>query len=107
MSDDTYHHQVYSGVIHAFNDATYIMHATGTAALAVMIFAFSLTILNSRVLPRWLGWFGLLAGVAALASIMFVTMIIWLLWIAVTSLLLFTHSRKADDSPIGTRPATS
>ena len=29
MSDDTYHHQVYSGVIHAANDASYILIVTG------------------------------------------------------------------------------
>lgn len=99
MSDDTYNHEVYSGVIHAFNDATYIMHATGTAALAAMIFAFSIVILNSRVLPRWLGWFGLLAGVAAIASIVFVTMIVWLVWIALTSLMLFARSRTNTSTP--------
>jgi hypothetical protein len=71
------------------------MHATGTAALAAMIFAFSLTILATRILPRWLGWFGIVAGIAALASIVFLTMFVWLLWIAVTSLLLFASSRKA------------
>jgi hypothetical protein len=95
MSDDTYHHEVYPGVLHAFNDGTYIMHATGTAALASLIFAFSFVILSYGVLPRWLGWFGLLAGVAALVSLLFFTMIIWLLWIAVTSLILFMQARRA------------
>ncbi len=57
-----------------------------------MILAFSLLILSSRVLPSWLGWFGILAGVAALASIVFFTMVIWLLWIAVTSVLLFVRN---------------
>ena len=99
MSDDTYRHQVFPGVIHAASDATYIMHVTGTAALATMIFAFSLVILGSRMLPRWLGWFGILAGVAAIASIIFFTMFIWLLWIAVTSMLLFLQQRK---SPLAT-----
>jgi hypothetical protein len=94
MSDDTYHHEVFPGVIHAANDAVYIMHVTGTAALAAMIFATSLVIFASGVLPRWLGWFGVLAGVAALASIMFFTMLVWLLWIAVLSVILFMQARK-------------
>jgi hypothetical protein len=34
------------------------------AALATMIFAFSLVVLSSRIVLRWLGWFGILAGVA-------------------------------------------
>ena len=94
MSDDTYNHEVFPGIIHAANDGVYIMHVTGTAALAAMIFAISLVTFASGVLPRWLGWFGVLAGVAALASIIFFTMFIWLLWIAVLSVVLFLQARK-------------
>jgi len=94
MSDDTFQHQVFPGIIHANDDGVYIAHATGTAALAAMIFAFSITVLATRLLPRWLGWFGLVAAVAALASIIFVTMFLWLLWIAVTSVLLFLAARR-------------
>ena len=94
MSDDTFRHQVFPGVIHANDDGVYIAHATGTAALAAMILAFSLTVLATRALPRWLGWFGLLAAVAALASLFFVTMIVWLLWIAITSVVLYAAARR-------------
>jgi hypothetical protein len=107
MSDDTYRHQVYSGVLHANGDGTYIMHATGTAALAAMILAFSLAVLSSRTLPRWLGWFGIVAGLAALASVIFFTMIIWLVWIAATSVLLFLHGRTSARSPATTQPTTA
>jgi hypothetical protein len=96
MSDDTYHHEVYGGIIHAANDGTYVMHATGTAGLAAMILAFSLASLSSGALPKWLGWFGIIAAVAALASIAFFTMFVWLLWIVITSLLLFARSRRGD-----------
>jgi hypothetical protein len=99
MSDDTYHHEVYSGIIHAANDGTYVMHATGTAGLAAMILAFSLASLNTGALPRWLVWFGFLAVIAALASITFVTMFVWLLWILVTSVVLFTSSRTRRIDP--------
>jgi hypothetical protein len=95
MSDDTYQHRVYSEVIHGFNDATYMMHVTGTAALSAMILAFSIAVLASRVLPRWLGWFGIVAAIAALASVIFVTMAVWLLWIAATSVALFMQARSA------------
>jgi hypothetical protein len=95
MSDDTYQHRVYSEVIHGFNDATYMMHVTGTAALSAMILAFSIAVLASRVLPRWLGWFGIVAAIAALASVIFVTMAVWLLWIAVTSVALFLRAGSA------------
>jgi hypothetical protein len=107
MSDDTFQHQVFPGIIHANSDGVYIAHATGTAALAAMIFAFSITVLATRALPRWLGWFGLVAAVAALASIIFVTMFVWLLWIAVTSVLLFLAARRGSGIRTRDIPAPS
>ena len=92
MSDDTYHHEVYSGVIHGANDTTYqILVTGGGAALAALIFAVAAAILGYGMLPRWAGWFGVIAGIAAIFSVIFFTMIVWLLWIAVISVLLFTR----------------
>jgi len=93
MSDDTFHHQVYSGVIHAANDATYLMVTTGGAGMAALIFATSVAARRYAILPRWVTWFGYVAGVAAILSIFFFTMIVWLLWIAVASVSLFLSSR--------------
>jgi hypothetical protein len=103
MSDDTYHHQVYSGVIHAAGDASYIMLAGAGVAMASLIFAISLAIFGFGLLPRWVGWFGVVAGVAAIFSLFFFTMLVWLLWIAVASVMLFTRSRSAVGArqPIG------
>jgi fatty acid desaturase len=95
MSDDTYHHQVYSGVIHAANDATYLMVTTGGAAMAALIFATSVAVRRYAILPRWISWFGFVAGVAAILSIIFFTMIVWLLWVAVASVSLFLSTRPA------------
>jgi hypothetical protein len=89
MSDDTYHHQVYSGLIHAAGDASYIILAGSGVAMASMIFAIALAIFAYGLLPRWVGWFGVVAGVAAIFSLFFFTMLVWLLWIAVASLLLY------------------
>ena len=99
MSDDTYHHAVYSGVIHAANDAGYILVVTGGAALAAFIFATSLAIRRSEILPNWLGWFGFVAGVAAIFSVVFFTMLVWLLWIAVASVTLFLRTRQETAAP--------
>lgn len=92
MSDDTYQHQVYSGVIHAANDASYLLVTTGGAAMAALIFATSIAVRRYAILPRWVGWFGFVAGVAAIFSIIFFTMIVWLLWIAAASITLFLAS---------------
>ena len=93
MSDDTYQHQVYSGVIHAANDAAYILVVTGGAAMATLIFATAIAVRRYAILPRWIGWFGFVAGVAAILSIGFFPMLLWLLWIAVASVTLFLAER--------------
>jgi hypothetical protein len=95
MSDDTYNHQVYSGVIHAAGDAGYIILAGSGVAMASLIFAVALASFAYGLLPRWLGWFGVVAGVAAIFSLFFFTMIVWLLWIAVASVLLSRRSPAA------------
>jgi hypothetical protein len=93
MSDDTYHHQVYSGVIHAAGDASYILVVTAGVTMAALIFATAVAVRRYAILPRWLSWFGFVAGVAAIFSVIFFTMLVWLLWVAVASVLLFLQSR--------------
>jgi hypothetical protein len=95
MSDDTYQHQVYSGVIHAASDASYLLVTTGGAAMGALIFATSIAIRRYAILPRWISWFGFVAGVCAIASLIFFTMLLWLLWIAAASVTLFLASRPA------------
>jgi hypothetical protein len=94
MSDDTYQHRVYSGVIHAANDAAYIMVVTGGAAMAALIFATAAAARRYALLPGWVTWFGYAAGVAALLSVIFFTMLFWLLWLAVASIVLFLAARS-------------
>src|SRR5947207_1527069 len=99
MSADTYQHQVYSAVIHAANDATYIMVVTGGAAMAALIFATSIAVRRYAILPRWVSWFGYVAGVAAILSVIFFTMLFWLLWVAVASVALFLAMRSEVAAP--------
>jgi fatty acid desaturase len=104
MSDDTYHHRVYSGVIHAAGDASYLLVATGGAAMAALIFATAIAVRRYAILPAWVGWFGFAAGVAAIASIIFFTMLFWLLWVAVASVTLFLQSRSGSVRATGREP---
>jgi hypothetical protein len=105
MSDDTYQHRVYSGVIHAANDATYIMVVTGGAAMAALIFATAVAARRFAILPSWVTWFGYAAGVAALLSVIFFTMLFWLLWLAVASIALFMAVRSETRGTPRTAPA--
>jgi hypothetical protein len=99
MSDDTYQHRVYSGVIHAAGDASYLLVVTAGAAMAALIFATAVAVRRYAILPRWISWFGFVAGVAAIFSLAFFTMLVWLLWVAVASIALFVGTRAEAGQP--------
>src|ERR671930_565741 len=89
MSDDTYHHQVFPELVHAANDAAYVLHSTGGAGIGAMMIAASLAVVRSRALPVWLGWIGVAAGIIALASIVFFPWFLIALWLLAASVILF------------------
>lgn len=99
MSDDTYQNQVYPELIHAAGDAGYVIHATGGAALGVMILAASIAFIRSGVVPKWAGWLGVVAALAALATIIFLPAFLWLTWIVVVSVVLFVKGSGATAPP--------
>ena len=99
MSDDTYQHRVYPELIHAADDAGYVIHATGGVGMSVMILSASIVFIRSGVVPKWAGWLGIIVGVAALASIVFIPMIAWLLWILIVALVLFWKGATTDAEP--------
>jgi hypothetical protein len=92
MSDDTYQHRVFPELIHAADDATYVMHATGGVALGAMIIAASLAFMWGAIWPNWAGWLGVLVGILALASIAFIPQFLFLLWILVVSIVMFIRT---------------
>jgi hypothetical protein len=94
MSDDTYHHTVFPGLIHAADDASYVLHATGGAGASAMIIAASLAALRAAVVPKWAGWLGIVAGILALASIVFFPQAAIALWILIVSGLLFARGAR-------------
>ena len=89
MSDDTYRHQVFPELIHAADDASYVMHATGAAGLGAMIIALSLAFMWGAVWPKWAGWLGVAVGILAIGAIFFFTQWIFLLWILIVSIVMF------------------
>jgi len=85
MSDDTYRHTVYPGLIHAANDAGYVIHSAGGAALGAMIVAASLAALGARALPTWLGWVSVVAGLVVIFSVFFFPWFVIALWLVLAS----------------------
>jgi hypothetical protein len=96
MSDDTYKHTVYPGLIHAAHDASYVMHATGGAGAAAMIIAATLAFMRAGAIPKWSGWVGIVLGVLALASIIFFPQAAIGIWLLAVSIWLFVRSPRDD-----------
>jgi hypothetical protein len=89
MSDDTYRDQVFPELIHAANDAAYVLHSTGGAGIGAMMIAASLAVVRTRALPVWAGWVGVAAGIIAIASILFFPWFVIALWLLAASMILF------------------
>jgi hypothetical protein len=92
MSDDTYQHRVFPELIHAADDAGWVIHASGAVGLAAMIIAASLAFLWAGTWPTWAGWLGVAAGILSLASIVFFPQFVFLLWILIVSIVLFRRT---------------
>ena len=101
MSDDTYHHTVYPGLIHAADDASYVLHATGGAGASAMIIAATLAAMRAAVIPKWAGWLGIIAGILALGSIIFFPQAAIALWILIVSGLLFARGGQSRPAVAG------
>jgi hypothetical protein len=100
MSDDTFQHRVYPELIHAADDAGYVIHASGAAGLAAMIIAASVAFMSRGTWPKWAGWLGIVIGVLSLAAIVFFPQFLFLAWILVVSVLMFL--RPARYEPVTT-----
>jgi hypothetical protein len=94
MSDDTYHHTVYPGLIHAADDVGWVLHATGGAGLATMIIAASLAALRARAVPTWAGWLGIVVGILSLALLVFFPWFLAAIWILVVSVGMFLRAGR-------------
>ena len=95
MSDDTYHHLVYPPLIHAADDAGWLLHASGGAGAAAMILAASIAALQTRAVPTWLGWLSVVAGILTLGLIIFFPWFVLAVWVLVVSIGLFIRGGRA------------
>jgi hypothetical protein len=96
MSDDTFRHQVYPGLIHAADDAGYVMHSGGDVGLAALIVATSLAAWRAARIPAWAGWIGVISGILAVFSIFFFPQILIALWLLAAGIVLF----RAAPAPV-------
>jgi hypothetical protein len=95
MSDDTFHHQVFPELIHAADDAGYILHASGGAGVGALIVATSVMVSRAGLVPRWAGILGIASGVLAVLSIFFIPQFLVAIWLLVAAVLMF----RSSDAP--------
>jgi len=105
MSDDTYHHTVYPGLIHAADDVGWVLHATGGAGASAMILAATIAGMRARAVPTWAGWLGILAGILALGLIIFFPWAAPGIWVLVVSGGMFIRGMRGSDTRASTTPA--
>jgi hypothetical protein len=96
MSDDTYNHTVYPGLIHAADDTWYVLHSFGGVGAAAMMIAASLAALVAPRLPNWLAWLGVVAGISAIVSFFFFPWFVIAAWLVVASVLVFRAHVEED-----------
>jgi hypothetical protein len=100
MSDDTYHHQVFPELIHAADDVSWMLHASGGAGIGAMIIAASLAALRAGAVPKWAGWLGVVVGILGLALLLFIPWFLVGLWILIVSIGMFVRSSRAPRAAV-------
>jgi hypothetical protein len=89
MNDDTYKHTVYPGIIHAGEDAFWMIYTGGYIGMSALIIATSIALLRAKAVRPWLGWLSVAAGIISIAAFVAVPQIVVGLWLLVVSFLLF------------------
>ena len=69
---------------------------------AVVVWATSAVVLQTRFLPRWFAWFGIVAGVIGLFAVFFFPIFVFWLWIIVAAILFVVRPSTARTG--GTEP---
>jgi hypothetical protein len=89
IGDDTGAFSVDPNTTRLLTDAYYtFVFETALPLAAPMVLAASLVFLRTRLLPRWLGWAGLVVAILCLAGFLGIPMGLFLLWVVVVSALL-------------------
>lgn len=105
MSDDTFQHTVYPSLIHATDDAGYVIHSSGGLAVGALMIAASLAAMGAALIPRWLGIVGVVFGVLAIFSLFFFPQLAIALWVLVAGVLLFRSGGTSRGQAAAPGPA--
>jgi hypothetical protein len=76
-----------------------ILLIAGAFAAIAMIDATSILALRTRVLPRWIGWFGFFAAIVLLFGFLFIPLVALVLWVLFVSVAMLRAPRAAEAAP--------
>jgi hypothetical protein len=99
MSDDTFRHQVFPELIHAADDAGYILQAAGGVGLGALMISASLAVWWAARIPNWAAWVSVVFGVLAVFSVFFIPLFLNAIWLLVAGFLLFLATPEPSPTP--------
>ncbi len=79
-----------------FNTASYLLVVASTMVASVLVAATSVLALRTAVLPRWLGWVGVVVAIALLAAVFFIPVFLLWAWVLVVAVVLTVRSSTGD-----------
>jgi hypothetical protein len=85
MSDDTFRHQVFPSLIHAADDASYVIYSSGGVGMAALIVGATLVAGRAGLIPRWAVVLGVIVGILSILLIFFLPNFLVLLWLLAAS----------------------
>jgi hypothetical protein len=81
--------------VQAVNAIDYDFFLPMVAGLITLLMATSIAVIRSGVLPKWLGWVGIVIAIASFTPIGFYLFLVGLLWILVVSIIGVARGRGA------------
>ena len=96
---------MYPSLIHAADDAGYVLHSSGGVGVAALIIATSVITRRAGLIPGWVGVLNVIVGVLAIFSIFFYPQVLIAVWLLVAGVVLFRSAAPPPAPPAQAPPA--
>ena len=92
---DTDRFVVDPNVVRLFGDASYLLIVASTMVASVLVAPTSVLAIRTAVLPRWLGWVGIVVALALLVAMLFFPILLLWAWVLVVAVVLTVRTSTA------------
>lgn len=104
-ADDAGKNLLDPGIYRITQEVGYEIWVASAVVGALAVWATSVVVLRTGILPRWFGWFGVVVGIISLFAVLFFPIFVYWLWIAVAAILLVLRPAPSAAGPDGLAPA--